>query len=132
MDDPDLLKNRKEKKVCTPFGEPSDVLITGDIGGVSCVLLARHGRRHNVMPGKVNYRANVWALKQENCTHIVATTATGSLREHIKPGDLVVLDSFIDRWVTFYIFSYIWYPSNMVNASHLLISFCICTKKYIV
>lgn len=49
------------------------------------------------MPGKVNYRANVWALKQEECTHILATTATGSLREEYKPGDLVVLDSFIDR-----------------------------------
>lgn len=49
------------------------------------------------MPGNVNYRGNVWALKEAGCTHIIATTATGSLQEHIKPGDLVLLDNFIDR-----------------------------------
>ncbi|KAJ8963352.1 hypothetical protein NQ318_018824, partial [Aromia moschata] len=106
LDDPDILKNRKEKKVTTPFGDPSDVLVLGAIDNVACVLVARHGRSHNIMPGKVNYRANIWALKEEGCTHIVASTATGSLREHIKPGDIVILDNFIDRTVgrhqTFY------------------------------
>lgn len=97
LDDPDFLKNRKEKQVTTPFGDPSDVVVEGDIAGVPCSILARHGRKHNVMPGNVNYRANIWALKQEGCTHIIATTATGSLQEHIHPGDLVILSSFIDR-----------------------------------
>ncbi|KAJ8970391.1 hypothetical protein NQ317_018370 [Molorchus minor] len=96
LDDPDILKNRKEKKVTTPFGDPSDVLILGEIQNVQCILLARHGRTHSIMPGKVNYRANIWALKNEGCTHIIASTATGSLQEHIRPGDIVLLDNFID------------------------------------
>lgn len=97
LDDPDILKNRKEKLVSTVFGDPSDCLIEGEIQGVPCVLLARHGRQHSIMPGKVNYRANIWALKEECCTHLIVTTATGSLQEEIKRGDLVILNSFIDR-----------------------------------
>ncbi|KAL1490811.1 hypothetical protein ABEB36_013444 [Hypothenemus hampei] len=99
LDNPDILKNRYEKIVSTPFGDPSDFLIIGQIGGVSCVLLARHGRRHDKIPGTVNYRANIWAMKQEGCTHIIATNACGSLQEHIPPGTLVILDGFIDRTV---------------------------------
>ncbi|KAJ8924300.1 hypothetical protein NQ315_007093, partial [Exocentrus adspersus] len=97
FDDPDIIKNRKEKKVSTPFGDPSDVLILGEISNIQCVLLARHGRSHTIAPGNVNYRANIWALKEEGCTHILASTATGSLQENIKPGDIVIIDSFIDR-----------------------------------
>ncbi|XP_005106690.2 S-methyl-5'-thioadenosine phosphorylase [Aplysia californica] len=97
LDDPQLLENRQEKSVTTPFGKPSDVLITGTIKGVSCVLLARHGRRHNIQPTDVNYRANVWAMRQEGCTHLVVTTACGSLQENFHPGDIVLLDDFIDR-----------------------------------
>ncbi|KAF4522703.1 hypothetical protein B566_EDAN012720 [Ephemera danica] len=97
LDDPDILEGRNEKQVTTPYGNPSDVLIEGTIGGYHCVLLARHGRRHNIMPTNVNFRANIWALKEEGCTHILASTATGSLQENIEPGDLVVLDNLIDR-----------------------------------
>ncbi|KAL3286491.1 hypothetical protein HHI36_000996 [Cryptolaemus montrouzieri] len=97
MDNPDIMKNREEKEVDTPFGKPSDKLITGEISGVPCVLLARHGRKHDILPSEVNYRANIWALKQEGCTQIIVSTATGSLREDYKPGDLVILDNFIDR-----------------------------------
>ncbi|CAB3383629.1 Hypothetical predicted protein [Cloeon dipterum] len=97
LDDPDILDNRAERKVTTPFGDPSDILIEGTIGGQECVLLARHGRRHTIMPSAVNFRANIWALKEAGCTHILASTATGSLREDIVPGDLVVLNDFIDR-----------------------------------
>uniref|UniRef100_L7LZG8 S-methyl-5'-thioadenosine phosphorylase n=1 Tax=Rhipicephalus pulchellus TaxID=72859 RepID=L7LZG8_RHIPC len=97
LDNPDLLENRQEHKVTTPFGEPSDVLISGRIGDVSCVLLARHGRQHSVMPSKVNYRANIWALKEIGCTHVIATTACGSLNDRVKPGQIVVLDQFLDR-----------------------------------
>lgn len=97
LDDPDILKNRREETVLTPYGNPSDVLIHGNIDEVPCILLARHGRKHSVMPGNVNYRANIWALKEAGCTHLIVSTATGSLQEHIKPGDLVILDSFIDR-----------------------------------
>ncbi|KAL1462094.1 hypothetical protein MTO96_027297 [Rhipicephalus appendiculatus] len=97
LDNPDLLENRQEHKVTTPFGEPSDVLISGRIGDVSCVLLARHGRQHSVMPSKVNYRANMWALKEIGCTHVIATTACGSLNERVQPGHIVLLDQFLDR-----------------------------------
>lgn len=97
LDNPDLLENRQEHRVTTPFGEPSDVLISGRIGDVNCVLLARHGRQHSVMPSKVNYRANIWALKEIGCTHVVATTACGSLCENMRPGDIVILDQFLDR-----------------------------------
>ncbi|RZC35929.1 S-methyl-5'-thioadenosine phosphorylase [Asbolus verrucosus] len=98
LDNPDILKNSRPKVIeNTPFGKPSDDLILGEIEGVECVLLARHGRKHDIMPGNINYRANIWAFKEEGCTHIIAATATGSLQERIKPGDLVILDSFIDR-----------------------------------
>ena len=96
MDDPKLMKNKKEKKVKTPYGSPSSPLTTGTVGAFDVVILARHGKDHSVYPTGVNYRANVSALKQEGCTHILATTAVGSLREKIRPGDLVFADQFID------------------------------------
>ena len=65
--------------------------------GLTGIDIFRHGWKHAVMPSYVNYRANVWALKQEDCTHVIATTACGSLKEEISPGDIVVLDQFIDR-----------------------------------
>lgn len=97
LDDPDILENRVERSVSTPFGDPSDVIIEGEIKGVKCALLARHGRSHSISPTNVNYRANIWAFKLIGCTHVIVSTATGSLQEHIKPGDFVVPDSFIDR-----------------------------------
>uniref|UniRef100_A0A286Y2B8 S-methyl-5'-thioadenosine phosphorylase n=1 Tax=Cavia porcellus TaxID=10141 RepID=A0A286Y2B8_CAVPO len=97
LDDPETLEGRTEKYVDTPFGKPSDALILGKIKNVDCVLLARHGRQHTIMPSKVNYQANIWALKEEGCTHIIVTTACGSLREESQPGDIVIIDQFIDR-----------------------------------
>lgn len=88
------------------LGAPSDVLVEGKINDVPCVLLARHGRKHSIMPSNINYRANIWALRNVGCTHIIVSTATGSLQEDIKPGDIVILDNFIDftkkRNQTFY------------------------------
>lgn len=97
LDDPDILEGRTERHVVTPFGKPSDALILGKIKNVECVLLARHGRQHTIMPTNVNYQANIWALKEEGCTHLLVTTACGSLREDIQPGDIVLIDQFIDR-----------------------------------
>lgn len=97
MNNPTIFKNSVERKVTTIFGDPSDVLIEGEIEGVPCVLLARHGRKHTISPPNVNYRANIWALKEVGCTHVIASTATGSLQEDIKPGNLVIVDNFIDR-----------------------------------
>lgn len=97
LDDPEILEGRTEKYVDTPFGKPSDALVLGKIKNVDCVLLARHGRQHTIMPSKVNYQANIWALKEEGCTHVVVTTACGSLKEEIQPGDIIIIDQFIDR-----------------------------------
>lgn len=97
LDDPDLLENRQEKEVDTPYGKPSDKLITGTIKNVECVLLARHGRKHNINPSNVNYQANMYAFWKEGCTHVIVTTACGSLKEEMAPGHMVFLDQFIDR-----------------------------------
>lgn len=106
LDDPDILKEVEEVAVETPYGNPSSVLTCGVIDGVEVVLLARHGRDHTIHPGAVNYRANIYALKEQGCTHILAATAVGSLRQEIKPGHLVFPDQFIDftrkREVTFF------------------------------
>lgn len=97
MDDPRLMKDIKEKTVKTPYGSPSSPLTIGKINGVDTVILARHGKDHSIYPTGVNYRANIYSLKKEGCTHILATTAVGSLREKIKPGDIVFVDQFIDH-----------------------------------
>jgi 5'-methylthioadenosine phosphorylase len=96
LDDPRLMKNIKEKKLKTPYGSPSSPLTLGKINDIDTVILARHGKDHSIYPTGVNYRANIHALKKEGCTHILATTAVGSLREKIRPGDLVFVDQFID------------------------------------
>jgi 5'-methylthioadenosine phosphorylase len=96
MDDPRLMKDIREKKVKTPYGSPSSPLTVGKIKGIDTVILARHGKNHSIYPTGVNFRANIHALKKEGCTHILATTAVGSLREKIRPGDLVFVDQFID------------------------------------
>ena len=96
LDNPEILSNPRDEIVKTPYGEPSSPLKHGIIDGVEVVLLARHGREHTIPPTQVNFRANISALKTKGCTHILATTAVGSLREEIKRGDLVIIDQFID------------------------------------
>ena len=97
LEDPKILKDAKEIDATTKFGSPSSSLTTGKINDVDVVILSRHGKKHTIMPSNVNYRANISALKEQGCTHIIATTACGSLREEIKPGHLVFCDQFIDR-----------------------------------
>lgn len=96
LDDPNILKNAEEITLTTPFGAPSSPITKGEIDGRTVLLLARHGREHQYSPSQVNYRANIHALKQLGATHIVATTACGSLREEIHRGHFVILDQFID------------------------------------
>lgn len=107
LDNPQILKNAAEKEVNNKYGQPSSVLTCGEIGGVPVVILARHGRNHDIMPTKVNNLANIYALKEEGCTHILAATAVGSLRAEIKPGNLVFPSQFIDftrhRNLTFFL-----------------------------
>lgn len=118
LDNPDILKNAKDVEVNTSYGKPSSALKTGKIKGVDVVLLARHGRNHEISPTGVNNRANIQALKDAGCTHIIATSACGSLREKIGRGDFVVLDQFIDftkhRKTTFYDK----FPGGAENAKH--------------
>lgn len=96
MDDPELMKDKKEKPVDTPYGKPSSDLTIGKIDGADVVIIARHGKDHSIYPTGVNYRANLYSLKEEGCTHILTTTAVGSLKEEIKPEQFVFIDQFID------------------------------------
>lgn len=106
LDDPDILEQSEDLELDTPYGKPNSTLRRGKIAGREVALLARHGRTHTTPPTFVNYRANVWAMRELGCGHILATTAVGSLRAEIKRGDLVVLDQFIDftrlRSLSFY------------------------------
>jgi 5'-methylthioadenosine phosphorylase len=96
LDDPDILGSPSDITVDTPYGGPSSSLHSGTIGGTKVLLIARHGRGHTIPPTQVNNRANIWAMKESGATHIVTTTAVGSLREQIGRGDLAILDQFID------------------------------------
>ena len=83
--------------VSTPFGDPSDQIITGTLNGLKMAFLPRHGKGHRILPSEVNYRANVYALKSLDVDTIISVSAVGSMKEEIKPGDLVVPHQFIDR-----------------------------------
>ncbi len=97
LDDPDIIEQKETISVNTRFGKPSCALTTGKIKGVEVAILARHGKSHEIMPTNVPYRANIGALKKIGCTHILATSSSGSLREKIEPGHFVLPDQFIDR-----------------------------------
>jgi 5'-methylthioadenosine phosphorylase len=96
LDDPEILQDPQAVEVETRYGSPSSSLMTGKIGGIAAVILARHGRNHQYSPTEVNNRANIMALKEVGVSHIIATTACGSLRAEIERGHLVILDQFID------------------------------------
>lgn len=96
LDNPEIVLATSDVEVETRYGAPSSPLRVGTWSGVDVVVIARHGREHTIPPSQVNYRANIQALKDASCTHIIATTAVGSLRADIGRGDLVVLDQFID------------------------------------
>ena len=106
LENPEILKNAESISLKTPYGDPSSDFICGTIGRVEVVILSRHGRDHTIPPSQVNNRANLHAIKQLECSHILATTACGSLRENIGRGDLVIPDQFIDftrhREITFF------------------------------
>jgi 5'-methylthioadenosine phosphorylase len=93
----DGLEDARELELSTPFGAPSDMLLTGTYRGVPLAFLPRHGRGHRIAPNEINFRANVWALKKVGVTRIVSVSAVGSMREDVHPGDFVVIDQFFDR-----------------------------------
>ena len=91
------LEDKQWREVETPWGRPSDALLFGRLGGVHCVFLPRHGRGHRIPPSRLNYRANIDALKRSGVTELVSLSAVGSLREDLPPGHFVIIDQFIDR-----------------------------------
>ena len=93
----DALEDAQWIEVASPWGKPSDALLTGSIAGVKFAFLPRHGRGHAIPPGELNARANIDVLKRAGCTDVVSISAVGSLAEELPPGRCVVVDQFIDR-----------------------------------
>src|SRR3979409_168398 len=90
------LRNVTERSVKTPFGSPSDKVVLGELEGVRIAFLSRHGRGHRINPSEINYRANIYALKSIGVSRVISVSAVGSMKESIKPGDVVLPDQFID------------------------------------
>ncbi len=95
--DLDGLEGARWERVDSSFGEPSDALLRGEIGGVEYVFLPRHGRGHRIPPSEIDYRANIDALKRAGVTDLISVSACGSLREELAPGTFVLVDQFVDR-----------------------------------
>ena len=93
----DALKNVREVAIATPFGDPSDAFVVGELEGVPVAFLPRHGRNHHLSPSELPFRANIYAMKTLGVEYIISASAVGSLREEVKPLDMVVPDQFIDR-----------------------------------
>src|SRR5260370_2324393 len=91
------LTNRREIRVKTPFGEPSDAIVLGTLEGKRVAFLARHGRGHRILPGEINYRANIYAMKLLGVERLISVSAVGSLKEDLRPGEFLVPDQFFDR-----------------------------------
>lgn len=104
--DSSLFGPTREVKIHTPFGSPSDLISVGEYKGIKVAFLPRHGKRHTIPPHLINFRANIMAMRDLGVKRILAPSAVGSLREEMKPGDLVIPDQFIDftkkRQYTFY------------------------------
>ena len=92
-----LLDEVREIKVDTPYGAPSDSIFLAEIAGRRVAFLPRHGRRHTIPPHRINYRANVWAMRSLGVKAVISPCAAGSLQLAVKPGDFVVCDQFVDR-----------------------------------
>ncbi len=91
-----FLGDVKEYTIETPYGKTSDKIAIGKIAGKNVAFMPRHGRDHSITPGDVNYRANVWAMKEIGCKYLISPCAAGSLQKEIKPGDIVFCDQFVD------------------------------------
>ncbi len=91
------IKDVRRVKVKTPFGEPSDEYTTGALEGREIVFLPRHGRGHNILPGELNYRANIYGMKKLGASAVISVSAVGSLKKELRPLDIVVPDQFVDR-----------------------------------
>src|SRR3974390_463720 len=92
----DGLKDVREVRVKTPFGDPSDAFVLGTVGGKRVAFLARHGRGHRILPSELNFRANIYAMKLLGVQRIISVSAVGSLQENLRPGEFLVPDQFFD------------------------------------
>lgn len=97
--DLDWLERPRWERIESPFGPPSDDLLIGELDGLRLVFLPRHGRGHRLLPGEINFRANIDALKRAGVTDVISLSAVGSLREDIPPGTFVIVDQFMDRTI---------------------------------
>jgi len=93
----ELLDEAQEVRVETPFGAPSDCLMVGKLAGKRVAFLPRHGKKHDIPPHKINYRANLWAMKSLGVSRIISPCAAGSLQKHVKPGEFVICDQFVNK-----------------------------------
>jgi 5'-methylthioadenosine phosphorylase len=93
----EFLEHRRDVAVSTPYGPPSAPVTVGEVGGRRVAFLPRHGLRHEFPPHRVNYRANLWALRDLGVQRIFGPCAVGSLRPAMEPGHVVVLDQLVDR-----------------------------------
>lgn len=93
------LKVLEEREIETPFGKPSDAIMIGELDGTKIAFLPRHGRGHLINPSEINFRANIYALKTLGVERILSVSAVGSMKEAIAPGDIVIINQFIDRTV---------------------------------
>ena len=90
------LEDRREERISTPFGDPSDAYVLGTIDGRDIAFLSRHGRGHRLLPSEINFRANIYGFKALGVERIISVSAVGSLREELRPLDVAVPDQFID------------------------------------
>jgi 5'-methylthioadenosine phosphorylase len=91
------LEKIEHIRVSTPFGDPSDEILKGELKGATLLFLPRHGRGHRFAPHRINFRANLFALKSLGVEQIISVSAVGSLKENLHPGEIVLVDQFIDR-----------------------------------
>ena len=92
----EALRVTQTREVSTPFGAPSSAVMMGELGGREVAFLARHGLHHNLLPGEINFRANIWALKSIGARTVIGVSAVGSLREEIRPGDIALPSQYVD------------------------------------
>lgn len=124
------LSDVEEIKVYTPYGEPSDNIVLGTLEGRRIAFIPRHGRGHKIPPHRVNYRANIWALKALGVKWVIAFSAVGSLRSDYKPGDFVVPDQFID--MTKGVRAFTFFEGGVVGHVSLADPFCEHLRRIII